>query len=130
MLELPRDHPQRLDLSNEVHARPPYPIKSPAIISCIALKTERPFHDDDRSYIDLLTNKFDAPAPAKDKKYHIVKIKDAVIVWEHHTEFIRYTVIVDENLEGYETALEALPQDWLANMPGELISAVHLDLSS
>lgn len=129
MPELPRDHPQRLELSNEVHARPPYPIKAPAKISCVALKTERPFHDDDRAYIDLLTDKYDVAPPGRGKKYHIVKIDGAVIVWEHHTEFIRYTVIVDESLDTCGTALERLPPDWLANMPGELISAVHLDLT-
>lgn len=130
MQMLPRNHPQRFDLSNEVHARPPYPIRSPAKISCIALKTERPFHDDDRLYIERLTEKFDVPPPEKGKKYHIVRIDGVIIVWEHHTEFIRYTMIVEDNLDAWDTALGALPPEWLANMPGELISAVHLDITA
>ncbi|MEL6723764.1 MAG: DUF3422 domain-containing protein [Pseudomonadota bacterium] len=129
MVQLPRDHPKRFELSNEVHARPPHPIKAPSKVSCIALKTERPFHDDDRAYIHELTKVFDVPPPERGKKYHIVQMPNAVLVWEHHTEFMRYTVIVDEAKDFSEPALSVLPDDWLANMPGELISAVHLNIT-
>ncbi len=129
MAQLPKDHPKRFELSNEVHARPPHPIKAPAKVSCIALKTERPFHDDDRAYIHELTKVFDVPPPERGKKYHIVQMPNAVLVWEHHTEFMRYTVIVDGAKDFNEPALSVLPDDWLANMPGEMISAVHLNIT-
>lgn len=129
MAQLPKDHPKRFELSNEVHARPPHPIKAPAKVSCIALKTERPFHDDDRAYIHELTKVFDVPPPERGKKYHIVQMPNAVLVWEHHTEFMRYTVIVDEATDFSEPALNVLPDEWLANMPGEMISAVHLNIT-
>ncbi|MHA7901280.1 MAG: DUF3422 family protein [Henriciella sp.] len=129
MVDLPRDHPKRFELSNEVHARPPHPINAPAKISCIALKTERPFHDDDRAYIEQLTSQFDVPPPERGKKYHIVKMDHGVLLWEHHTEFMRYTVIISDDDTSPDTALEVLPKDWLANMPGELISAVHIDIA-
>ena len=129
MPELPQNHPKRLELSNEVHARPPYPIEAPAKVSCVALMTERPFHDDDRVYIEELTKTLGVPAPERGKKYHIVELKGAVLVWEHHTEFMRYTVIAEEAAEQHETALQILPEDWFANMPGQLISAVHMTIS-
>lgn len=129
MLKLPRDHPKRFELSNEVHARPPYPIKAPAKVSCIALKTKSTFHDNDRAYIHDLTKVFDVPPPERGKKYHIVQMPNAVLVWEHHTEFMRYTVIVDEATDFSTPALNVLPEDWLSNMPGELISAVHINIT-
>ncbi|MEE2930306.1 MAG: DUF3422 domain-containing protein [Pseudomonadota bacterium] len=128
MSKLPNDHPKRFELSNEVHARPPHPIKAPAKVSCIALKTERPFHDDDRAYIHELTKVFDVPPPERGKKYHIVEMPNAVLVWEHHTEFMRYTVIVEDADDFSEPALNVLPEAWLENMPGQLISAVHLNI--
>lgn len=128
MVDLPKEHPQRVELSNEVHARPPHPVKAPAKISCIALTTDRPFHEDDRAYVGKLTKRFGAAPPETGKKYHKVDMDGVVLVWEHHTEFIRYTVIIEGEGKPYKTALDALPADWLTNMPGELISAVHLDL--
>ncbi|MGB3625151.1 MAG: DUF3422 domain-containing protein [Henriciella sp.] len=128
MVELPQEHPKRVELSNEVHARPPHPVTAPAKISCIALTTERPFHDDDRAYVEKLTKRFGAPAPEPGKKYHKVDMDGVTLVWEHHTEFMRYTVIIEGDAKPYKTALEALPNDWLTKMPGQLISAVHLDL--
>ena len=128
MATLPKDHPKRFELSNEVHARPPHPIVAPAKVSCIALKTERPFHDDDRAYIDSLAESVGSAPPERGKKYHIVELDGAVLVWEHHTEFMRYTVIVDETENSSVTALEVLPKEWLAQMPGEMISAVHLTI--
>ncbi|MEM9376526.1 MAG: DUF3422 domain-containing protein [Pseudomonadota bacterium] len=129
MTTLLKDHPKRFELSNEVHARPPHPITAPAKVSCIALKTERPFHDDDRAYIDTLAARYGGAPPERGKKYHIIDIDGAVLVWEHHTEFIRYTVIVNDTDGAPETALQILPEDWLADMPGELISAVHLTIA-
>lgn len=129
MPQLPKDHPQRIELSNEVHARPPHPIKTPATVSCLAMKTERPFHNDDRAYIDKLAAMFDQAPPAAGKKYHTVQMATGTLIWEHHTEFIRYTVIDEHAKRGESTALSALPEDWLAEMPGELISAVHLNIA-
>ncbi|MEO0465028.1 MAG: DUF3422 domain-containing protein [Pseudomonadota bacterium] len=128
MLELPKDHPKRVELSNEVHARPSHPIIAPAKVSCIALKTQRPFHDDDRAYIAKLTDQLGVSAPDRGKKYHTVELDGTVLVWEHHTEFMRYTVIVKDAEDDGRPALHALPADWLANLPGEMISAVHFDI--
>ena len=129
MTTLPKDHPKRFELSNEVHARPPYPISTPAKVSCIAMKTERPFHNDDRAYIDTLASSVGASPPARGKKYHIIKMDQAVLVWEHHTEFMRYTIIVEGETDTSGTALDALPENWVANLPGEMICAVHLTIA-
>jgi Protein of unknown function (DUF3422) len=32
-MKLPTDHPQRIELSNEVHARPPEPLVAPSRLS-------------------------------------------------------------------------------------------------
>ncbi|MEO1305311.1 MAG: DUF3422 domain-containing protein, partial [Pseudomonadota bacterium] len=129
MTTLPKDHPKRFELSNEVHARPPYPISTPAKVSCIAMKTERPFHNDDRAYIDTLASSVGGSPPERGKKYHIIKMDQAVLVWEHHTEFMRYTIIVEGETDTSGTALDALPENWVANLPGEMICAVHLTIA-
>jgi uncharacterized membrane-anchored protein len=126
MVLLPKDHPQRVMLTNEVHARPSQPIQAQSKISCIALKTQRPFHDDDREIVRRLTDHFDAPPPEPGKKHHRIELGTFSLVWEHHTEFVRYTIIVEDPEDKYTSAVEILPEEWLASLEGEVISATHV----
>jgi uncharacterized membrane-anchored protein len=126
MTGLPNNHSQRIALSNEMHARPPYPVRAGAKVSCIALKTEKPFHDDDRHLVRRLAEQFDAPPPMPGKKHHRLELDAFTLVWEHHTEFVRYTFFVDDPDDRLSTAMDALPEAWVADLPGDLISATHV----
>ena len=52
-VKLPKNHEQRFELSNEVHARPPEPLSPPVKISCIAMATTWPYAESDRDVVYL-----------------------------------------------------------------------------
>lgn len=126
MLELPRNHAQRFALSNEVHARPPVPLQTPMKVSCIALTTDGPYKEEDRATISELTKQYGATPPGPGVKHYSVDLGEFSLIWERHTEFIRYTFLVPGDGPPFEgTALEAVPSSWLASLPGELIAGAH-----
>jgi len=129
MSTLPENHPQRFVLSNEVHARPPEPVTPPMRISIIALKLDRPYTDDDRQRVVDLTERYGAVPPGKNAKHYSVDLSDFRLVWERHTEFIRYMFISKADDKPFsEPAIAAVPEDWLKSLPGELIVAAHAEI--
>lgn len=129
-MKLPDNHPQRFELSNEVHARPPEQLTAPVKMSCIAMTTDWPYRDEDRDIVAELTKQYGATPPAHGAKHFSVDLKDFRFVWERHTEFIRYTFIVPEKEDVYfsKSAIEAAPAEWVERLPGELIAAANATL--
>ena len=129
MTALPENHPQRFVLSNEVHARPPEPVTAPMRISIIALKLDGPYTDDDRQRVVELTERYGAVPPGANAKHYSVDLSDFRLVWERHTEFIRYTFMSPADDKPFsEPAIAAVPEDWLQSLPGELIVAAHAEV--
>lgn len=126
MTTLPPDHPQRVMLTNEVHARPPQPVTTHSKISCLALKTQNPFHEDDREMVRQLATHFGAPLPEPGAKHHRVDQGEFSVIWEHHTEFVSYTVILEDDQDVFSSAIEVLPEVWLKSLACEVISATHV----
>ena len=126
-MKLPNNHPQRYDLSNEVHARPPEPLSAPVKISCIAMTTNWPYKDEDREIVAELTKQYGATPPGPGAKHYSVDLKEFRLIWERHTEFTRYTFIVPLRDEDYFAgpAINAAPESWVARLPGELIAAAE-----
>ena len=54
-------------------------------------------------------------------------LSTAVLKWERHTEFVRYMFIVRgaERQPFAEPAIEAVPADWVAGLPGQVLVASH-----
>jgi len=129
LINLPENHPQRFILSNEVHARPPEPVAQPASVSCIALTTDGPYRDEDRESVIDLTTQYGATPPGPGVKHYSVALSDFRLVWERHTEFIRYTFIAPASGTPFSRpAITRVPEAWLRTLPGELIMGAHLDL--
>jgi uncharacterized membrane-anchored protein len=129
MTRLPEDHPQRFQLSNEVHARPPERMTAPFQVSGIALTTAWPYRDADRQLVVELTEQYGATPPGPGVKHYSVDLQDFRLIWERHTEFTRYTFITHETAEPFSrSAISAVPAKWLAKLPGEMIAAAHADV--
>lgn len=129
MITLPSNHPQRFVLSNEVHARPSERMSPPLRLSCIALKADGPYREEDRAIVAELTEQYGATPPGPGIKHYSVDLGDFRMIWERHTEFTRYTFIVAADADPFlATALEAVPEAWLATLPGTLIAGAHAEL--
>lgn len=125
-MKLPVNHPQRYDLSNEVHSRPPIPLKAPVALTCIALTTNWAYCKEDRDPVVALTCLHGVEPPPKGVKHFVIDLGDMRLVWERHTEFTRYTFITDPDPDDpfVSPALEKLSPDWIESLPGQVIAAV------
>lgn len=130
---LPPDHPRRQALADELHARPPEPLATPARLSHLALlldAQERPLEQ--QRLLELCAN-FGVAAPEL-QAHCSLQLGRLRLKWERHGEFSGYTFIDEgagsdpspEDGHGFDrSALELLPAGWLDSLPGRTLVAAH-----
>ena len=59
----PPDHPQRIELADEVHARPPEPLATPARASYVAVLVEHEMRDAELRHLQVLCKRHDVAPP-------------------------------------------------------------------
>lgn len=124
---LPPNHPQRNDLNNEVHARPPEALKAPVRISYLALVPDGATAGSGIEPIRDLARRHGAPEPSDGLNHYSADFGTFRVKWERHTEYTRYTFIV-QGVPGdpfVQTAIGAVPHEWIASLPGKVLVASH-----
>ena len=124
---LPQDHPQRLELANEVHARPHEALHTPERASYVAVTFKGDQRDAERGHLAKLCAAFGVAVPHPDANHLVAELGELRLKWERHAEFSGYTFFV-RGLTGREfeaPASASLPPDWLAAIPGQTIVAAH-----
>ncbi len=127
-MPMPPDHPQRFVLNDEVHARPPMAIQSPMRVSYLAFFSDWPLRDQDIQPICDLARRFGVSSPEAGANHFKADLGPFQVKWERHTEFSRYTFLVDGCVPDdpfSDPALNAVPADWIADLPGQIIVASH-----
>ena len=129
-MTLPAFHPKRYELNDEVHARPPQPLKAPMRLSYIVMTGGQSERDKAIEQIQELALRFNVAPPKLDTIYTTVNFGSFRMTWERHTEFMRYTFAVDGAPEHAfdDPAINVVPEDWIASLPGEVIVATHVAL--
>jgi len=124
-----RLHPQRQQLNDEVHARPSVALGTTSRISSLAFWFP-PGASGQREALERLTQQLDLPAPTGGTSQYHGGNDRLRVTWSLHTEFARYSFIVDGPCEApfEQTALEQIPAEWLAAVPGQLLMAMHAAL--
>ena len=126
------EHPLRYAITNEMHARPFPEVGVPATAVYIAIKQP---HDAakrdrqaDRAHLDTLLDRHGAAYPQPDATHYSGRIGRHWLKWESHTEFVTYTVVSEDAMARPfdPAAFEVLPEDWLAQAPGQRITAIHI----
>ena len=127
---LPPDHPERLSLADEVHARPPEPLETPSRATYVAVLMA---HDDRAREVDHLIDlcaRHGVPGPAEGATHFSTSLGALRVKWERHGEFSGYTFFTAgcsaEPFGEPPTAL--LPAGWLALIPGVTVVAAHAQL--
>ena len=127
-----RFHAERDQLLAEAHARPSTPAPAPLMASRVATLSGEADAEVDRAHMAALCRKLGVPEPGPDARWCIADGGVWRLRWERHTEVSTWTVFhPDRNEEAAAftaTALDVLPQDWLAAMPGEVLAAAHVAL--
>lgn len=124
-------HPQRAALHNEVHARPPQALAAPLAISHVVMLCDAAQRDASRLHVAALLRDHHLPLPDPQSSHFRMDLGAFHIRWELHTEFVTWTfmsALSTERLGELEPAraLDAVPQDWFAGLPGQCLSSLHL----
>ena len=127
----PSQYPQRHALHNEVHARPPEAMTAPIAISHVVMLADPGQRDASRAHVAELLRNQHLPMPDAASTHVRMELGAYRIRWEMHTEFVTWTFIrsLDAPPFGAQepaTATQVVPQDWLAALPGQCLSSVHL----
>lgn len=129
-MTLPDDHPERLQLANEVHARPHEALRAPERASYVAVLLEPGERARDHAHVAALCERYSVHAPPADAIHFAATLGTFRLRWERHTEFSSYALFVPGRGERpfAEPAAATVPADWLAAIPGHTVTAVHAEL--
>lgn len=123
------EHPQRLALGNELHARPFIDVDAPQRVSHIAMLSDGDGASE-IAHLLQLCRRFDVAQPPEDAIHYTGDFGSFRLKWERHTEFTTYTFlrggVFRDPFE--DTAIELVPEPWLDALPGERIVAAHLSV--
>jgi len=124
---LPPDHPERLALADEVHARPPEPLVTPMRASYVAVLLDIDERELERQHILRLFELSGAKPPALSQNQFSTTLGAIRVKWERHGEFTGWTFFAVGSGETpfAESATALLPSGWLTAMPGRTVTAAH-----
>jgi uncharacterized membrane-anchored protein len=127
----PPDHPQRFELADEVHSRPPEPLPTPARASYVAVLVDSDARDAELRHLQTLCKRHEVAGPQARDTHFRAALGDLRLKWERHGEFSGYTFIVNGVSEAPFDRPPAvlLPSGWLATLPGRTVAAVHAEVS-
>lgn len=126
---LPPAHPQRQALNDEVHARPSEPLAVPQRLSYVALLADGKGREEAWQAVRNLAARHGAATPESDGGQFAADLGPFRLRWERHTEFYRILFSVPDAADAFATpAIGAIPAEWLAALPGQLLVAVHAAL--
>ncbi len=128
------DHPDRIKLANELHARP-FPLLDPDCrVSHLAIAAPPGEQEAARQHVIDLCERLGAPIPTESAPQHNFDAGRFRVKWEWHTEFLALTVIAGPASPARaafaDPAINLLPKDWLDALPGDLLAAIHVHAES
>lgn len=131
LTSLPAQHPQRAQLHNEIHARPPEALAAPVAITHIVMWADAAQREASRAHLTQLLRDQHLPLPGADSTHLRVDLGAFRLRWELHTEFVSWTFSAPLAAEGFGQreplgATEVVPREWLAGLPGQCLCSLHL----
>ena len=125
-------HDMRNRLLAEAHARPYTPLDTPVLATRIAAIGGEKGGEADRHHMVSLCRRYQAPEPGEGAKWCALDAGGWRLRWERHTEISSWTFyrpLSESYVPAFEeTALDLVPKDWLAAMPGRVLVAAHVAL--
>ena len=122
------EHEQRFKLHNELHAGAVELLDAPTQISHLVLLSGNDQAEKERSCIAQLCERYGVTPPTLHNNHFSATLGMYQINWERHTEYSTYTFFQSAPFETpfAEPAINHVPKEWLATLPGEIIVATHI----
>ena len=126
-----QQHPQRVALHNEIHARPPEAMGVPVSISHVVMVCDAAQREASWAHIAELARDHHLPQPNAGSTHVRMDLGPYRVRWELHTEFVTWTFMRPLNAENFgerepEAAIDAVPQRWFAALPGQCLASMHV----
>ena len=124
------DHPLRVSLAEEVHARPPEPLETPARATYVALIVEPADRVAEQAHLADLCQRHGVEPPPAGATHFNADLGALRVKWERHGEFSGFTMYARglSSRPFAEPASSLLPAGWLAAWPGRTMVAAHAKL--
>ena len=125
-----RFHPAREALFNELHTRPFPVLQTPCNLAHLVLLREGAAGDAEHRHLQALCARYMVVPPTPESSCYYQDFGGFELRWERHTEFSTYT-LVSKQVQGApfsQDALALLPEHWLQQLPGQLLSCNHLEI--
>lgn len=124
-----KDHPQRYQLANELHARPFPSQGAPSHAVYLAIKRSNGAAHRDRSadlaHLTALLDRHGVQPPPADATHFYGQIGRHQLKWESHSEFVTYTVFCNGlGARAFDPSeFEVFPSAWLSDAPGDRMTS-------
>lgn len=130
-MPMPQAHPQRVALHNEIHARPPEAMGVPLAITHVVMLADAQGRDASRAHLAALLKDHHQASPDAQTTHLRAELGGWRVRWEMHTEFVSWTFSRPFDASQFDdrepaTASAAVPQAWLAELPGQMLCGLHL----
>ncbi len=89
---LPSSHPRRVELNDEVHARPYQALQAPQRASYLAMLAQPAEREREYAHVAALCSRYGCQPPPPGGSYHAADCGGFRLRWERHGEFSSYTV--------------------------------------
>ena len=125
------EHPLRHELIAEVHARPFAELRPPERVAYFAMLSGEGGAEADHRHVAELFKRFDQAEPDGASKHAMGDFGGFRLKWERHTEFSSYMIMVDGASDAApfsNPASQAVPADWLADLPGQLMIGLKIEV--
>jgi uncharacterized membrane-anchored protein len=127
-----KDHPQRLALHNEIHARPPEAMTAPLVLFHVVMWANAQERLASREHLANLLRDHHLPLPDAQASHMRMDVGLFRVRWELHTEFVTWTfsrALDESHIQAgapLPTVSDNLPRAWLAQLPGQCLCQSHL----
>lgn len=131
MVSAAHHHPLRIELNNELHARPFPSLEHPLRVTHLALLSGEQSRASEIEHLRLLCRRLHVAEPGTGADHHQIDGGSFELKWERHTEFSTYTIFRKGRFETPfdEPALSFVPADWIDGLPGSLLVGLHVAMA-
>jgi len=124
-------HPQRAQLHNEIHARPPEALGTAVAIAHVVMWADAAQREASRAHLASLLRDQHQALPDAHSTHLRASLGGFRLRWELHTEFVTWTFSVPLAAESWSQgrpapATAAVPREWLSQLPGQCLCQLQL----